>query len=516
LQPTEATKKRHYDAKIIVRARDIALMTAVVRGGEDGKEGLNNLLDKLLIDFQPHDPESWHWSFEDTFHVELSTLLCISILSIVFCISNELCTRVSWRMQLWRLLIISFVISIPWNWLHLYKLAFAEKQAKIVSSKVPNYCISSQDMNWRDSLWEWARQSFTSQEDPCLVYHRNMLVDPILEVPPTKALAVTLTTFLLEPAKYVGSAFGDFIRATYHNLPWHLQLVATILLFSALLVSLSFCFYHCLSYILLPMSNMFRSVCFFDASTAEGIMFLGCPLMHPSKCMHCVFLPPQALLHVWEHARHTILQQVQSLRSAIEHDERQRQITENREHAGVVEQPEERLPIADRHITHGQQDTNADGDSVLRLRPLQKIDNNVKQEPSAHNQVAPLRSNTNQLGPSTTGHASQDNGFGDCGNSTQQLQLQGNAPCDHRSNEDDNHQDGRCDGQKTTAPLGAEPESASKVRNDATCMTEHIGMIRAITVRQSFGTWVSFNTHMTSNKKKTFGFSSFLSSCFHP
>uniref|UniRef100_UPI00358E6586 chloride channel CLIC-like protein 1 isoform X1 n=2 Tax=Myxine glutinosa TaxID=7769 RepID=UPI00358E6586 len=426
--PTEATKERHYDAKIVVRARDIALMTAVSRGGEYGNEGerekdasekelsnpgLNHLLDKLLIDFQPHDPESWHWRFEDTFHVELSTFiwLCISVLSIIFCISTELYTRVSWRMQLWRLLIISFLISIPWNWLHLYKLAFAEKQAKIVSSQVPNYCIGSQYMSWRDSLWEWARQSFTLQEDPCLIHHRNMLVDPILEVSPTKALAVTLTTFVLEPVKYLGGAFGDFLRATYHNLPWHLQLVATVLLFSALL----------------------------------------------------------ALPHILGRAHLAILQQVQYLGGELEHDERQRQIAENREHVGVVEQPEEMLGIAGRRNTYGQQDTNADGDSVLRLRPLQKNDknvNDVKQEPEA--QTAPLGTN-GPSGPSPTGHTSrQNNGSGDCGKSIQQPQLQGS---DHRSNEDYNHQDGHCDDQQTAAPTVSEPESTSKVTSYWDCKT---------------------------------------------
>lgn len=48
--------------------------------GEDscGTGALDDAISQILVDLRPHDYEAWKWRFEDTFVVELDTLLKVS------------------------------------------------------------------------------------------------------------------------------------------------------------------------------------------------------------------------------------------------------------------------------------------------------------------------------------------------------------------------------------------------------------------------------------------------------
>ncbi|XP_039185533.1 chloride channel CLIC-like protein 1 isoform X4 [Crotalus tigris] len=163
-------------------------------------------------------------------------LLCLASISVI--IATELWTRVSWLSQIKRLMIISFLISFGWNWMYLYKKAFAQHQSEVAKmGNVEKICVEK--LQWIDSLWEIFRTSFTYQDDPCQKYYETLMVNPILFVPPTKALAVTFTNFVTEPLKHIGQGIGEFIRALMKEIPVLLQIPVLIIMAGATLI---FCY----------------------------------------------------------------------------------------------------------------------------------------------------------------------------------------------------------------------------------------------------------------------------------
>ncbi|XP_029106099.1 chloride channel CLIC-like protein 1 isoform X2 [Scleropages formosus] len=233
--PNEVSSSVHYDAEVRLSRQAVAEIQKFVTGDGSWKTGaLDEALSQILVNFKQHDYEAWKWRFEDTFGVELSTVVGIFVCSIaiVLIICSETWSRVSWFVQFKRLLAICFFISIGWNWLYLYKIAFAEHQNNIVKMESVNEKCTGVKIDWKDNLKEWWRSTWTLQDDPCKKYYEVLIVNPILLVPPTKAISVTITTFFTEPLKHVGQGISEFLRALLQDLPITLQIpvLATIVL----------------------------------------------------------------------------------------------------------------------------------------------------------------------------------------------------------------------------------------------------------------------------------------------
>lgn len=238
--PDESKGDMHYDAEIILK-RQTLLEIQKFLSGEEWKPGaLDDALSDILINFKHHDFETWKWRFEDSFGVDpynvLMVLLCL--LCLVALVATELWTSVRCYTQLRRVFIISFLCSLGWNWMYLYKLAFAQHQAEIAKME-PLGNVCAEKMDWTGSLWEWFRSSWTSKDDPCQKYYELLLVNPILLVPPTKAVAVTFTNFVTEPLKHIGKGTGEFIKALMKEIPVLLQIPVLIIMALAVL---GFCY----------------------------------------------------------------------------------------------------------------------------------------------------------------------------------------------------------------------------------------------------------------------------------
>uniref|UniRef100_G3P5W2 Chloride channel CLIC-like protein 1 n=1 Tax=Gasterosteus aculeatus aculeatus TaxID=481459 RepID=G3P5W2_GASAC len=229
-----------YDAKIRVSTNTMAEIQSLLDGEDSLRTGaLDNAISQILVDLKPHDYETWKWRFEDTFDVELDTLLKMGllVLIIVAIVCTQLWSRVSWFMQLSRLFYASFFISIIWNWLYLYKIAFAEHQSNMAKMDgVYEKCTGVKKIDWSDSLKEWFRSSWTLQGDPCKKYYELLLVNPILLVPPTKAFAVTITTMITEPLKHIGQGISEFLVALLKDLPFTLQIPVLFTIVLAIVV----------------------------------------------------------------------------------------------------------------------------------------------------------------------------------------------------------------------------------------------------------------------------------------
>uniref|UniRef100_A0A3Q1I2Z5 Chloride channel CLIC-like protein 1 n=1 Tax=Anabas testudineus TaxID=64144 RepID=A0A3Q1I2Z5_ANATE len=184
-----------YDAKVRLSKQSMTEIQKLVEGEDSWSAGaLDNAISQILVDLRPHD-------------LELDTLLKIGlfILICVVIICTELWTAASWFVQFRRLFAICFFVSIIWNWFYLYKIAFDEHQNNIVKmDSVNEKCTGLKKIEWSDSLREWFRMTWTLQDDPCKKYYEVLMVNPILLVPPTKAISVTITTFIAEPLKHFG------------------------------------------------------------------------------------------------------------------------------------------------------------------------------------------------------------------------------------------------------------------------------------------------------------------------
>ncbi|XP_026014706.1 chloride channel CLIC-like protein 1 isoform X1 [Astatotilapia calliptera] len=229
-----------FDAKVKLSKQAMTEIQTLLEGEDRWRTGaLDNAISQILVDLKPHDYEAWKWRFEDTFGVELDTVLKIGsfILIIVAIISTELWTTISWFVQFRRLFAVCFFVSIIWNWFYLYKIAFAEHQNNIVKMEGFNAkCTGVKKIDWSDSLKEWFRSTWTLQDDPCKRYYEVLMVNPILLVPPTKAISVTITTFITEPLKHFGQGISEFLRALLKDLPVTLQIPVLLTIVIAVVV----------------------------------------------------------------------------------------------------------------------------------------------------------------------------------------------------------------------------------------------------------------------------------------
>ncbi|XP_035509077.1 chloride channel CLIC-like protein 1 isoform X2 [Morone saxatilis] len=230
----------HYDAKIKLSRQSITEIQTLLDGEDSWRTGaLDNAISQILVDLKPHDYEAWKWRFEDNFGVELDTVIKIglSVLILVAIICTQLWSTVSWFVQFRRMMGVSFFVSIIWNWFYLYKIAFAEHQSKMVKlDGINEKCTGMRRIDWSDSLKEWFRSTWTLQDDPCKKYYELLMVNPILLVPPTKAISVTITTFITEPLKHFGQGISEFLRALLKDLPITLQIPVLITIVLSIVV----------------------------------------------------------------------------------------------------------------------------------------------------------------------------------------------------------------------------------------------------------------------------------------
>ncbi|XP_050950835.1 chloride channel CLIC-like protein 1 isoform X2 [Labeo rohita] len=238
--PDDGQISMHYDAEVKLSKQSLVEIQKLLNEEDDWTTGaMDEALSQILVRFKVHDHEAWKWRFEDTFYVDADTALKVSsiVLIVVAIICTELWSVVSWFVQFWRMFAVCFFISLIWNWFHLYMVAFAEHKKNIVEVESFNgKCTGLKQLDWKDSLSEWYRRTWTLQDDPCKKYYEVLVVNPILLVPPTRAITVTITSFITDPLKQIGQGISEFLRALLKDLPVTLQLPVLLTIALAIIV----------------------------------------------------------------------------------------------------------------------------------------------------------------------------------------------------------------------------------------------------------------------------------------
>ncbi|XP_073438954.1 chloride channel CLIC-like protein 1 isoform X2 [Dendrobates tinctorius] len=230
--PEDSSSEVYYNAEMVLSKQMLIEIQKFIDDDDWNLGAFEEALIKTLVQFRFHNVKEW-WTviFEDYIGIDLGTtfkiLLCITCL--VSIIATELWSRIGWFTQFRRLCILSFFVSVAWNWMYLYKVAFAEQQAELAKQpKFDGRCGAK--ISWSESLFGWLKGASTFQNDPCEEYFKNLMINPALMVPPTKALALTFTDFITEPLKHIGKAIGEFLNGLLAEIPVFYQLFVLILI----------------------------------------------------------------------------------------------------------------------------------------------------------------------------------------------------------------------------------------------------------------------------------------------
>ena len=86
------------------------------------------------------------------------------------------------------LLFLIFMVSVPWEWMRMYKEAIAKKtEAKI---SVPPECFQEK-LSYVSLIKFWLRDSFSFSDSACLRYYESVTVDPFWDVTPGQVCLFT-------------------------------------------------------------------------------------------------------------------------------------------------------------------------------------------------------------------------------------------------------------------------------------------------------------------------------------
>ncbi|KAI2650318.1 Chloride channel CLIC-like protein 1 [Labeo rohita] len=230
IYPDDGQTSMHYDAEVKLSKQSLVEIQKLLNEENDWTTGaMDEALSQILVRFKVHDHEAWKWRFEDTFYVDADTALKVSLIVLIVAaiICTELWSVVSWFVQFWRMFAVCFFISLIWNWFHLYMVAFAEHKKNIIEVESFNgKCTGLKQLDWKDSL----------SDDPCKKYYEVLMVNPILLVPPTKAITVTITSFITDPLRQIGQGISEFLKALLKDLPVTLHLPVLLIIALAIIM----------------------------------------------------------------------------------------------------------------------------------------------------------------------------------------------------------------------------------------------------------------------------------------
>ncbi|XP_046712931.1 chloride channel CLIC-like protein 1 [Silurus meridionalis] len=244
LKPNAQTAEIHCDAEVNLSKQMLAEIQKLVNEDSSWRnDSLDDARSKILINFKHHDYESSRkWRFEDAFGVEPDMVIKVMgiFLIIVAIICTEMWSVVSWFVQFKRLFVIYFFISLLWKWYYLYMIAYAEQQAKLaMMENLKDKCTRVKKLDWMDNIKEWIWTTWTVQDDPCKQYYETMYVNPILLVPPTKVVYMTMSILITDPLKHLGEGISKFLKASLKPLPVTLHF-PVLLVFALAIVACHF------------------------------------------------------------------------------------------------------------------------------------------------------------------------------------------------------------------------------------------------------------------------------------
>ena len=119
------------------------------------------------------------------------------------------------KVKPWRIAVVIFFSSWGWTWIHLYQLAMAKQQATLSRlSHIPDTC---QKQSWYSAITNIFHGE--SEATQCDAYYSALLVNPVLEATPIRALTEMISLFVLRPLQLLGESLGIYYKTLLDPLP---------------------------------------------------------------------------------------------------------------------------------------------------------------------------------------------------------------------------------------------------------------------------------------------------------
>ena len=142
------------------------------------------------------------------------------------------------KVKPWRIAVCIFFSSWGWTWIHLYQLAVAKQQATL--SRLSNIPDSCQKQTWFSAFTNMLQGE--SEAAKCDAYYSALLVNPVLEATPIRALTEMLSVFVMRPLQLLGESLGIYYKTLLDPLPlvWKIPILFTGTIFLCFLFLLIF------------------------------------------------------------------------------------------------------------------------------------------------------------------------------------------------------------------------------------------------------------------------------------
>lgn len=178
-----------HEVTVTASKDDIATLEKFIKSDKGNIQDAAEVVIAIISNFKGKDSvyDFNQWDLLSFSYVTKEAVLVLAALFFVVCAALvfEKHTTLTWQRQLWCVLFLCFAVSIPWEWYHLYRKAFASKQAQM-GKNIPKECRSDHELQPLESLVLWFRNSFTFTNDICIKYQETLLVDPFWEISPSR------------------------------------------------------------------------------------------------------------------------------------------------------------------------------------------------------------------------------------------------------------------------------------------------------------------------------------------
>jgi len=198
---------------------------------------IDQILSSFIKNVDTYENSPWLDNLKEQFSSLRDPLLVlVLLLSLLYTVSIVLRS-----MRTFYVVILLIAVCVSWHWLHMFKVAWAGKHAKLLQSgDVPPEC-RPHEMTWMQTLQSSGRSMFT-MVDRCEDYHKNIMVDPIYEVNPMMAMVDLSSNLVFHPLKSFGHNVGGMFSGLMESVPilWRpviLILFVLLLMFILILIS---------------------------------------------------------------------------------------------------------------------------------------------------------------------------------------------------------------------------------------------------------------------------------------
>ncbi|XP_068096193.1 chloride channel CLIC-like protein 1 isoform X2 [Hyperolius riggenbachi] len=235
--PDASQPEIHYNAEVVLTKEKVAEIWRYLSDRDWHAGALDEALGSTLVGFKYYNKEECRWNFEDYVGTDPMTVVMISLtlLTVVVMIATQMWTRIGLLSLIPRICVIIFLTSLPWNWMYLYRVAFAEQQAELTKMKTSDEACG-RERTWLDGLFGWFKSSSSFQNDPCEEYYKSLTINPVLQVAPIKALSFTIADIPTEAMKHLCKGIGESLQALLAKVPYFYQPAVLMIIALALFV----------------------------------------------------------------------------------------------------------------------------------------------------------------------------------------------------------------------------------------------------------------------------------------